>query len=69
MGGARIHENVKVTAILQDKGRVTRGRDAPKVKRATLNGRRVKTLRASKRRFRIVVRDAAGESWKFNLRR
>jgi hypothetical protein len=49
--------------------RVTRGRDAPKIKRATLNGRRVKSLRASSHRFRVVVRDAAGETWKFNLRR
>jgi hypothetical protein len=49
--------------------RVTPGRDAPKIKRATLNGRRVKSLRASKRKFRVVVRDAAGETWKFNLRR
>jgi hypothetical protein len=49
--------------------RVSRGRDAPKVKRATLNGRRVKSLRTAKRKFRVVVRDAAGETWKFNLRR
>ena len=49
--------------------RVTPGRDAPKSKRATLNGHRVKSLRASKRKFRVVVRDAAGETWKFNLRR
>jgi hypothetical protein len=49
--------------------RVTPGRDAPKVKRATLNGRRVKSLRTAKRKFRVVVRDAAGETWKFNLRR
>jgi hypothetical protein len=49
--------------------RVTRGRDAPKIRRATLNGRRVKSLRTSKRRFRVVVRDAAGKTWKFNLRR
>jgi hypothetical protein len=49
--------------------RVTRGRDAPKIKRATLNGRRVKSLRTSAHKFRVVVRDAAGETWKFNLRR
>src|SRR5262249_2937960 len=49
--------------------RVTRGRDAPKIKRATLNGRRVKSLRTRAHRFRVVVRDAAGETWKFNLRR
>jgi hypothetical protein len=49
--------------------RVTPGRDAPKVKRATLNGRHVKSLRTSKRKFRVVVTDAAGETWKFNLRR
>ena len=49
--------------------RVTPGRDAPKIKRATLNGHHVKSLRTSKRKFRVVVRDAAGETWKFNLRR
>jgi len=49
--------------------RVTPGRDAPKIKRSTLNGRRVKSLRTAKRKFRVVVRDAAGQTWKFNLRR
>jgi hypothetical protein len=49
--------------------RVTPGRDAPKVKSATLDGRRVKSLRTAKRKFRVVVHDAAGETWKFNLRR
>jgi hypothetical protein len=49
--------------------RVTRGRDAPAIKRATLDGRRVKTLRAGKRRFRIVVTDKSGQRWTFKLRR
>ena len=49
--------------------RVKPGRDAPKVKRATLNGRRLKSLRTAKRKFHVVVRDAAGATWKFNLRR
>jgi hypothetical protein len=49
--------------------RVTHGRDAPKIERVTLNGRRAKSLRTGKRRFRVVVRDAAGETWKFRLRR
>ena len=49
--------------------RVTPGRDAPKIKRATLNGRRVKTLRTRAHRFRVVVRDAGGASWTFKLRR
>ncbi len=49
--------------------RVRPGRDAPKIKRATFNGRRVKTLRTRAHRFRVVVRDASGASWTFKLRR
>jgi len=49
--------------------RVSRGRDAPAVKRVTLNGRRAKTrtttIRSAASRFRIVVRDASGQAWTF----
>jgi len=45
--------------------RVTRGRDGAAVKRVTLNGRRAKTIRTAANRFRIVVRDASGQSWTF----
>ncbi|WP_156027733.1 hypothetical protein [Candidatus Solirubrobacter pratensis] len=49
--------------------RVTRGRDAPAVKRVTLNGRRAKTrtttVRTARRTFRVVVRDAGGQTWTF----
>jgi hypothetical protein len=49
--------------------RVTRGRDAPKIKRTTFNGKRTKTLRTSSKRFRIVVTDASGQRWRFTRRR
>jgi hypothetical protein len=59
--------------------RITRGRDAPAAKRATLNGaglkaRRVKTrsttLRLARvpKRFRLTVKDAAGQTWTLKLR-